>query len=213
MTHTILVFLKIGAQEHITDLYENGTVYMNSLSYFKKIRDGELRGDPTEGALSLFTSDNVVIKLKETDEGIRAENITYGYYLTTGNIFSLYSISSRGFPSPKDFVFDQKNIGFGTHCLMIKQPGVFIDRLTEALKAEGHRFKHGFVDYYEPQPRMEKLSVFDKPNTFKGQHEFRFFVESEHPDPIIVKIGSMKSYAEIFEAKDLPTLELRPGKN
>ena len=82
---------------------------------------------------------------------------------------------------------------------MIKQPGVFIDRLTEALKAEGHRFKHGFVNYYEPQPRMEKQSVFDKPNTFKG--------------PIIVKIGSMKSYAEIFEAKDLPTLELRPGKN
>ena len=96
---------------------------------------------------------------------------------------------------------------------MIKQPGVFIDRLTEALKAEGHRFKHGFVNYYEPQPRMEKQSVFDKPNTFKGQHEFWFFVESDHPVPMIVKIGSMKSYAEIFEAKDLPNLELRPGKN
>ncbi len=39
------MFLKIGQEEHIKDLYENGTIYLNTIEYFRKIEDEELRGN------------------------------------------------------------------------------------------------------------------------------------------------------------------------
>ena len=45
MQHTIKLFLKLGSEENILDLFENGTIYMNTIEYFRKVEDEELRGD------------------------------------------------------------------------------------------------------------------------------------------------------------------------
>ena len=43
-------FLKFGKSNDILDLYENGTVYLNTIQYFRTLEDRELRGDSYEGA-------------------------------------------------------------------------------------------------------------------------------------------------------------------
>lgn len=209
MKHTIMLFLKIGSLKNITELYENGTVFMNPINYFKKIEDGFLRGDKHEGALSLTTPQDATISFSLMDKEFKPVSIWYGEFLKTGNLYSLYSVSSYGFPSPKDFKFDKKNLEFGSHCLMIKQPDVFLNCLKAGLRKKGLRFEHGFVKYYEEQIEQKDLTPFHKLNAFEYQKEFRFFVESKVNEPLIINIGSMKSYTEIYETKDMLGLELK----
>lgn len=212
MEHTIAFFIKIADLKWITDLYENGTVYMNTLNYFRKTEDGSLRGDPNEGAINRVDSANATIKLPFLDKEIKPKNIQYGSSLETGNLYCLYCVSSHGFPRPEDFKFDEDNLRFGSHCLMIKQPGVFIGKVGNELNRLGYAFDHGFAEYYQHQDRLLNLTPFDKSETFGHQKEFRFFVENEMDSPLKINIGSMESYAEIYEAKDLLSLKLR-GKS
>ena len=208
-THTILAFLKFGNRDHIMDLYEKGTVYMNNLQYFKTVEDKELRGDAYEGALSFGFAEKGTIQLEGANQKFECFNIDYGEYLKTGNVYSLFSVSSYHFPNPKDFTVDKRVIEFGSHCLLIKQPGIFIEQLTNQLKKRGLVADHGFVKYYEKEPRMTSLSPFHKRTLFDYQCEFRFFVQNSNTNPIIVNIGSMHEYAEIHESNELLSLELK----
>lgn len=210
---TILIFLKIGTLKHITDMYENGTIYMNSLDFFKEIEDDFLRGDENEGAIHKVNTANATIKFPWMDSDIHPSRIQYGTYLESGNLFSLYSISSKWDPNPLGFRFDARNLDFGSHCVVIKQPGVFIKKVESELIKKGYLFKHGFVKYYEEQERLMDLTPFHKPNAFKYQKEFRFFVENEVKEPIKINIGSMKAYAEIVAAKGFIGLELKQEKS
>lgn len=209
MDHTILLFLKIGSLKNITDLYENGTVYMNTLNYFKKVEDGNLRGDRNEGAINLVNAKDGTFRIKGTDREFKFISARYGDFLKTGNLYSLYCVSSYGFPDPRSFSLDERNIDFGSHCLMIKEPGTFIERLESELTRLGYKFTHGFVKYYEEKIQLANLTPFHKPNSFEHQKEFRFFVDNPQSKPLKISIGSMKSYSEIYEAKDLTSLELR----
>lgn len=207
MDHTIALFFKIGKREHILDLYENGTVYMNTLKYFREIED-ENRGDPNEGAIDLTAARNGTFRVPWSDQDFKFIRARYGSFLQTGNLYCLYCMSSYGFPNPLEFKFDDRNIEFGSYCLMIKKPGVFLERLERALKKQNYRFKHGFVNYYQEKTRMKNLGPFDKPEKFEYQKEFRFFVENDRLEPIKVNIGSMKSYTEVHEAEGLKTLDV-----
>lgn len=209
MKHTILLFIKIGDLRWIQDLYENGTVYMNTLDYFKKINDNSLRGDPNEGAINLSNPKNATIRFSFMDQDIKPVSIRYGSFLKTGNLYCLYCVSSYDLPNPNDFKFDERNLEFGSHCLVIKQPEVFIEKMENELNRLGYNFNHNLVRYYQEQVQLKDLTPFNKPNAFEYQKEFRFFVENEVDKPIKLQIGNMKSYAEIYEAKDLVSLELK----
>ena len=180
----ILAFLRIGEPEYIMDLYENGTVFMNPLGHFRKIEDASLRGDPNEGAINLAylrSKDIIKVSVNIAGQGmdIHPSHIRYGNFLKAGNVYCLYSISSNWFPDPRDFKFDPRNFEFGSLCLMIKQPGVFIERVEAELKKLGYSFDHGFVKYYDEQVHYENLTPFHKPKAFDYQKEFRFYVDNE----------------------------------
>ena len=49
MNYNIKAFIKFGSEKNILDLYTNGTVFLNTIQYFRNIEDGELRGDKYEG--------------------------------------------------------------------------------------------------------------------------------------------------------------------
>ena len=53
---TIVMFLKFGNEKNLMDLYKNGTIYMNSIQYFRKIEDDELRGASYEGVSEIITT-------------------------------------------------------------------------------------------------------------------------------------------------------------
>ncbi len=214
MTHTIKMFIKIGAEEHIKDLYESGTIFINTIEYFKRIEDKELRGDKYEGASEIINSLPGTFRIPGIDRDFKYEkvHIKKAYDEVIGNIYSLYCISSKGFPNPLDFKMDGKNLRFGTHCLIIKDNKYFFEKIKSELKKNGYEFRHGFVDYYDKDKVSKKLTLFDKPLEFEYQKEFRFYVHNQTLEPIKIQIGSLKGKAEIFEAKNLTELKLELNK-
>lgn len=215
MTHRIKMFLKLGSLENITDLYENGTIYINTIEFFKKIEDNDLRGDNYEGASEIINSLPGTFRIPEIDRDIKYEKIHLkkSFDQILGNIYSLYCISSKGFPNPLDFKIDEKNLRFGTHCLMIKNSQYFFDKIKSELKNNGFYFRHGFVNYYDKDKINNKeLTLFDKPKEFEYQKEFRFYVHNNNLEPIKIQIGSLKDYAEIIETKDLTELKIELKK-
>jgi hypothetical protein len=215
MEHIIKLFLKIGKEEHIKDLYENGTIYINTVDYFRNFEDGELRGDKYEGASEIINSLPGTFKIPGIDTEIKYQKVHLkkSYDTVLGNIYSLYCISSKGFPNPLDFRLDEKNLRFGSHCLLIKDNQYFFDKIKSELKNNGYDFRHGFVDYYDKYSvSNKKLTLFDKPKEFEYQKEFRFYVYNKELKPIKIQIGSLKGKAEIIEAEKLTTLKLELKK-
>lgn len=209
------MFLKLGSYENIRDLYENGTIYLNTIQYFRNLEDNELRGDNYEGSTRIVNSLPGTFTIPGVDKEFKYEKVKYqvAYETVLGNIYSLYCISSHGFPNPLDFQVDKRNFKFGTHCLMVKDNQRFLDRIESELKANKFNFTHGFVDYYEKDKVSKHLSLFEKPKEYDYQKEFRFYVENSELKPIKIQIGSLKNYAEIIETKNLAELRLNIKNN
>ncbi|HLF52909.1 hypothetical protein [Flavobacterium sp.] len=212
MDHTIKLFLKLGSEENILDLFENGTIYMNTIEYFRKVEDEDLRGDKYEGVSKIINSLPGTFKIPGIDREFKYEkmHIREVHEEIIGNIYSLYAISSKGFPNPLDFKFDERNLRFGTHCLLIKNLPYFFDRIETELKNNNYKFNHGFVDYYDKDEVNREITLFEKPFEFEYQKEFRFYVEDYGMKPIKIQIGSLKKYAVVFKLEDMLELKLEP---
>ncbi len=213
MTHTISLFLKFGKEAHIRDLYENGTVYINTLKHFRKTEDGSLRGDKYEGAVRYTVPPKDAIITMTMSDGLvlHPTKIEYGQYLERGNLYSLYCISSHGFELPEDFALDKRNLDFGTHCLVITKPGVFIERMEAALEALQLEYDHNFVTYYKVGIENKNLNPFQKPDVFVYQKEFRFHVNYPKDKALTVKLGSLSDIAQIIDSDN--ALEIKLSSN
>ena len=101
---TIISFLKFGQENNIKDLYFNGTIYMNSIQYFRNLEDGELRGDRYEGISRIRNYPPG--KFEIPDIGYKGNHlgihIEESYSMIYGNIYSLFCVSSNGWKRPED---------------------------------------------------------------------------------------------------------------
>ncbi len=210
MKHTILVFLRFGQEAHIKDLYENGTVYLNTVEYFRGLKDTGFRGDPYEGidrVINTLPGSFTIPSINHTVNYLKIH--IQGNKIYKGNLCCLYTISSKTIPDPESFRIDSKNLNFGTHCLVIKEPGTFLKNMRKALNKAKYEFHHDFVEYYDKKKYSGDLNPFKKSLEYEHQNEFRFFVENLVNEPITIKIGSMKKYSQIYKIEDMMELKLR----
>ena len=211
MNYTIKMFLKFGSLENITDLYKEGTIYMNTVEYFRCLEKDKQRGDGYEGASEVINSLPGTFKIKESDQEFKYEkvHIKSQYETILGNLYCLYCISDHGFPNLLDFKMDKRNMDFGSHCLVIKDNAYFFKRIQEELKNQNWEYKHGFVEYYNKNEVSKKLTIFDKPDEFEYQKEFRFYVKNNKLNPIKIQIGSLEKYSEILKIEDIMKIETK----
>lgn len=210
MKHTIQVFLKFGQEKRILDLFENGTVYLNTVEYFRNVEDGLLRGDRYEGVSKITNLPPGKMTISELNMTVDYLNIHLkeAYEKVLGNLYCVYCVSSHGWENPLDFKIDERNSGFGEYCLMIKQPGVFIQKIEDEIKRLNYKVHTGFVDYYDKNKINDKITLFQKPVEFEYQKEFRFYVKNEKIEPIKLNIGSMRDYSEIYKTEDILKMRL-----
>jgi hypothetical protein len=214
-THSIKMFLKFGQEEHINDLYYNGTIFMNAIQYFRKIEDGGLRGDRYEGISRIknYPPGQFEIPSLNYKGNYLALQIREAYDTVLGNIFSLYCVSSHGWENPNDFKIDKKIKQFGSHCLVVKDNVKFLSLIEEKLKVLRVNFNHNFVTYYDKDKVDRKITLFEKPLEFEYQKEFRFYVKRKSDKPFTFSIGSLTKIAEVYKAEDIvDTLKLRVNK-
>jgi hypothetical protein len=204
------MFLKFGKESHIRDLYENGTIYMSPIDSFRKREDSELRGDSYEGVNQIWNLPSGEFEIPSIGHKGKyiSLHLSKSYESILGNIYSLYCISSKGFPSPNEFFIDNKVKGFGSHFLMIKNLPRFMELMEGGIKQTGFNFHHGFVNYYDRTTINGQINLFQKPSEFGYQKEFRFYADSHSMKELKFDIGSLKDISEIHETKDIGELKL-----
>lgn len=216
-TQTIYLFIKFGQKEHIEDLYNNGVIYMNPIQSFTTIEDNELRGDRYEGVRRIKNYPKGG-QYKIPSMGIEGNYISFqvreSYEELIGNIYSLYCVSTLGWNDSIEFKIDEKNKRLGSHCLFVKDNAKFLSLIEDKLMEQNLKYSHGFVKYYDKDKVSRKIGLFEKPNEFEYQKEFRIYVESQEIIPLILSIGSLKKIAEIYDAeKVVDTLKLEVNKS
>lgn len=201
----IYAFLKFGQVHNIKELYHNGIVFMNSIEYFRRLDDNGIRGDSYEGINNIinFPSGKFSIPSINYEGTFKSFHIKGAYEESYGNIYSMYCISSNGWKTPAEFYIDPRVRKFGSSCLMIKRTDVFLNRVTKELNRLNLKFRHGFISYYNKQQINRSVHVFEKPNEFEYQKEFRIYIQREASDSIILNIGSLEDISEIFKTSSI----------
>lgn len=211
-TVNILTFIKFGSEENIRDLQENGTIYCNTIEYFRQLEDNYLRGDSYEGTfkisnyppdskITLYLQDKKEIELKTAKLHLREF-----YTDIKGNIYCLTAIKREEVVNLGTLTLDEKNKKFGTHFLLIKDNQEFFNRLIKGFEKENYDIRTGFVKYYDRHKINGELDIFHKSQEFEYQKEFRIIIKNERQSLIKIQIGSLKNISQVFETKDLNTL-------
>jgi len=210
LKQTILTLMKFGSEKNILDLYSNGTLYFNPIQFFRKYEDGQVRGDAYEGASEVKNSLPGSFYIPSINHTVNYQkiHIKQAHEEVLGNIYCLYCIGSETVPDPLQFVMDQRILSFGTHCLFVKDNPAFLDRIEKELQKQGYKFSHGLVRYYDKDKINSRLTVFEKPQEFEYQKEYRIYVQNDKIEPIKINIGSLRDIAEVHGTGDVAQLRL-----
>jgi len=204
-------FIKVGKKEHIVDLQQKGTIFMNTVGYFINYEERQLRGDKDEGITGIFQGKKLELFKNEAPLGYsNSFSLKIRDGEKRGNIYSLIAITTQD--DPETFKIDGKNKEFGDSFILIYDVQEFIRRIEEELKAKNYEYRYGLVQYYDPKEYSGELDVFCKQNCFKYQNEFRFFVKKAEDGPLIIKIGSIEDISRVFSTENLDKAKLNVSK-
>ena len=213
------VLIKAVDKRYFDSFVNEGEICFNTAKWFRdyESQDDNI-GDAGEGAIAscakdftIQTADPIVScsSKEDLDEQLRTRNwskpVSGHSFLMfdkgNANILSFYAItiSDLGQIEHKH-VISRKFIGeFCNHrFVLIKNPGLFISKVEEALKNLGKKPQKGEVFYYpEDNSMRSNLSYYHKREKYSYQSEYRITYKGVNPQKQVVKIGSLKDM--IFE--------------
>ncbi|XOV93192.1 MAG: hypothetical protein ACFHWX_00490 [Bacteroidota bacterium] len=202
MEVTIHGFIKVGDRKHVIDLMKNGTIYANTVEYFRKIESAEKK-DVSEGAnASLKINVRKILienRFEIPYEFSNAKLNTYNDTLNNTHLYCMYGVKPEHITG-KPFI-DERILKFGDAALVITNPKEFIKRVEQVASKYSLNYKP--VTYYNPKNDFTELSIFNKPDTYEHQNEFRLHFGHSDPEPLTLKIGSIEDISHLIASKDL----------
>ena len=213
-----LFLFKFGSEKNMTDLLENGTIYFNTIDYFQRLEEQGLRGDNYEGTTKItnyheYDNLKVTFTIPETGKKIPLNPTKFHLreFLSDikGNLYSMYCLRPKDIIDVEDFKIDKRVKEFGTHFVLIKDIGKFINQVCDELEKLKMDYRTKQVEYYEKDKINGEISLFHKMKNFEYQNEFRIVLYNDEMEPKILQIGSIKDFAEIFPTSALDTLEVK----
>ena len=213
-----LFLFKFGSEKNMTDLLENGTIYFNTIDYFQRLEEQGLRGDNYEGTTKItnyheYDNLKVTFTIPETGKKIPLNPTKFHLreFLSDikGNLYSMYCLRPKDIIDVEDFKIDKRVKEFGTHFVLIKDIGKFINQVCDELEKLKMDYRTKQVEYYEKDKINGEISLFNKMKNFEYQNEFRIVLYNDEMEPKILQIGSIKDFAEIFPTSALDTLEVK----
>ena len=200
----IFFLAKVFEQQKYADAFLRGEIFVNRLSYFKKIEEGDGRGDKYEGAImlpiegltiTLRAPDTITGEVDEktmTKDDLVAPPIIEARWNDHINVFCMYAGHSGTFRSiSEDNIRDLKKqvelpeecTNLGEHAVVITNTKEFLRRAKAAADREGYRMTWKLVTYYDsnvgtPLARSEIESIFTKRDQYAYQKEFRIAIDT-----------------------------------
>lgn len=208
------MLIKFGSLQNMMDLYENGTIFLNTIDFFRKYEDEELRGDIYEGAGRIINSLPGTIQIPGIERPVSylKVHVKNSHEVVLGNIYSLYCISPETIANPLEYKMDERVNGFGKYCLVVPYTKLFLEKIKTVLTANGYKFDYGLIKYYDKEKINGQPTLFQKPLEFEYQKEYRIYVESEELKPIKINIGSLKGIGEVHLTKDIVQTKFEKNK-
>lgn len=192
--------IKIGKQEHIAALHDEGLLYMNTLPYYWEIEDGEVRGDPHDGIDKLLRGESARIS---SDDGTEIPVTVIGWNLRIHpinpdeiNLFCMYSLRRSTFP------VDDRAHEFGDTALILTRPQEFLDRIGAAMRDQNAR-GHGDLVEYVPDNYAGEIGPFRKLQKFSWQSEWRLVTYHGPKGPRTLSIGCLHDISKIVSVAEL----------
>lgn len=212
-TVNLFALLKFGKVEHLKNLQENGTLFLNSIQALRK--ENDFRNDTYEGASKVAShpqgTATVTAKFADgTEIPINYINLSYveKREFVLGNICSFYSISSKDFENGEFIPVDKRMQEFGTHAILITDIKEFFNRVENKILEMKCNCYHGHVRYFDETSFIGDISLFQKRSRYQYQNEYRIYVDSKKEIPITLELGSLKDISVIGLADKIH--ELKP---
>lgn len=210
------IFFKFGSEENITNLFENGTIYFNTIDYFQRLEGEGLRGDDYEGTTKIINhkSDKLRLTITIPETGkempIKLSKFHLREFLKDikGNLYSLYCLRHQDVLEIDNFKIDPRVKEFGTHFTIIQKPEKFINLICKELDKNKFDYQMKLVEYYEKEKINGEISLFHKTKDFEYQKEFRIVLFNNENTPKKIQIGSIKDYAEVFKVDVIDTMKI-----
>ncbi|WP_375724586.1 hypothetical protein LXN10_03695 [Arcobacter sp. KX21116] len=222
----IIFFVKtFEKKEYMLD-FLNGKLYLNKLSYFKKIEE-ELennRADEKEGLCAVFQAKNTKFEingyqLKDIVGPIEMkdpliDNIhilclfagsTNEDNIIEGNKFKRNKLDEIA----KDLNISDNFKNLGKYCVLIHNTSKFIDRVVKTVKKLNYYAKAGLVKYYDYNSfngSFQNLdAAFNKRNQYNHQKEYRFAIDTNNTvkEALVLDIGNIEDIATQIDLTDL----------
>ncbi len=206
MKTNVFFLLKFGRQQDIENLFYKGEIFMNTIKWFKDFEKKDV-GDKYEGALKIknLKRGKLTLELPSGPITLDAKNVQMSNNLEghIGNIYSIYAISDELVKRKWQHRIDNRMENFGTHCLFIKNPKLFLSKLKYKLTDLGHEYSSGLVTYKNYSINNHELTPFNKSHILGYQKEHRTIAWTNKTEALKFEIGSLEDISKIYETKTL----------
>jgi hypothetical protein len=209
------VLVKFGSKDHISQLRQEGLLYMNNLPYFWDIENKELRGDQFDGVDGILRGDHGTIDLLNGENGPKdiVTNWTmkiHPFDAEKINIFSMYALR----PAAGTFPVDEQNFRFGDYALVTTNTQKFINRVDLHLNThyKNNHYKADLVEYID-NAHIGEVGPFKKLKRFAIQSEWRIVLYDGPGGPRKIYIGSIEDISIIIPSKEInQIIKIEGGK-
>ncbi len=229
--NTIWLFVKFFAEEKYADQFIKGELYLNRLSYFKKIeKDDDGRSDTNEAVSMWWQPDDLVMTLNApgigettiTSKDLAAPVSMSFVYHDHVHIFCLYAMRTTSLESldpqrdlaehegelQKQLRIDERCLKFGPYAVVI-QAAPFINQLKDALQRKGLTARLALVQYYDDETFHGGITPKDVPfrkqKRFSYQQEYRLCIHTntKGDDPLTIDIGDISQICAKVDSSQL----------
>ena len=211
------VFIKFGNQSQLLKLQKEGLLYCNTIEYFSKLEDGNLRGDDHENIVEFDYIENGILEVSPKGKSsVKSLTLKFkSFKLKTtrvdpfGNLFCLHAINVLDKISNEPFQIDPKNKKFGDHFLLITDTAEFLNRLKKSLNNLDQKFSCDMVEYLDFSKYKGKKTVFQKDLSYSYQAEFRIWMHTKLVEALEIRIGDISDISLLYSSELIETFQIK----
>lgn len=215
----LILLFKFQNKEIINDLYQNGTIFMNTINFFHNC-ENEVKRDQNENITHLLQIKKGHKLLINGHVLHPVEGTHFKMYIPDDDkhkfthIFSMAGLYSNDIYNVNDKVLDKKLFEHGKYILIIHNVKTFIKLFSQAIDAFINRekcystFFTNIVEYINPENYDGEMGSFRKLNYYKHEKEWRIGVccPSKYSKPLILTLGSLKNISTVFKIESIKNI-------
>ena len=233
VTMTFLL-IKFFDNPDYADRFARGQLYLNRLSYFKRIEGDDTQApsgriDRHEGTIGWMQPGRGTltingVEIQDAQIQIQKNWLNHLHVLCVHAVHSgdldLDRLAAENNVEPlrKRLTIPNQCLSLGKHAVVIRNVPEFLSRVEAACKARRFRLRYGLVKYYDPTSFhgnfADEDSVFRKQTRYMPQREFRFAVNTGTlgEDHLDIAIGDIRKLTLRLKSAELNGEQLIGGE-